>query len=72
MCLCCLRHYLRICGIKHILNENSVTRGGIIYENVRDSAHELAVLDDGRARHECGQEGTTVFYGLFTNCFQLT
>jgi hypothetical protein len=26
---------------------------------VRHSADELAVLDDRRARHECGQVGTT-------------
>jgi hypothetical protein len=36
---------------------------------VCDSSDELAVLDDGRAAHECGQVGTTVFFDLFTNSF---
>ena len=31
-----------------------------------DSTHELAVLNDGRAAHECGQEGTTHFYNFLT------
>ena len=31
-----------------------------------DRADELAVLDDGRARHECGQVGTTHFYNFLT------
>ena len=31
--------------IQHILNENSVARGGIIYENVCHRPDELAVLD---------------------------
>ena len=29
-----------------------------------NSADELTVLDDRRARHECGQEGTTHFYNF--------
>ena len=43
---------------QHIFNENSVARGGIVDEDVGDSSYELAVLDDGRAAHECVQEGT--------------
>ena len=55
----CLRHrHLR--GVQHILNENTVSRGGIIDQYVRDRSDELAVLNDRRARHECGQEGTTI------------
>ena len=38
-------------GIEHILNENSVTRGGIVDEDVRHRSDELSVLDDGAARH---------------------
>ena len=46
--------------IQHILDENSVSRGGIVYHNVGNRADELAILNDRRARHECGQVGTTV------------
>ena len=35
--------------------------GGVVDQHVGDGANELAVPDDGRARHECGQVGTTVF-----------
>ena len=31
-----------------------------------DCADKLAVLDNGRATHECGQEGTTHFYNFLT------
>ena len=40
---------------EHILNENAVSCGGIVYENVGYRSDELTVLYDGRARHECGQ-----------------
>ena len=61
----CLRHgHLR--GAQHIFNENSVSRGGIVDKHVGDSSHKLAVLDNGRAAHECGQEGTTLFYKFLT------
>jgi hypothetical protein len=38
---------------------------------VCDRPDKLAVLDDGRARHECVQVGTTHFNGKFTlfSCF---
>ena len=55
-----------LCRSQHILNENSVTRGGVVDEHVRHSSDELAVLDDGAARQECGQVGTTVFNEKFT------
>ena len=46
----CLRHgYLR--GIEHIFNKYPVSRGGVVDQNVRDRADELAVLNDGRAAH---------------------
>ena len=32
---------------------------------MRECADQLAVLDNGAAAHECGQEGTTVFYKIF-------
>jgi len=54
---CLLRCFCHgdICGIQHIFNENSVPRGGIVDQHVRDRSDELAVLNDGRAAHECGQ-----------------
>ena len=42
------RHLHRI---EHILNENAVSRGGIVDQHVRDRADELAVLDNRRAAH---------------------
>ena len=53
-------------GVQHILNEYSIPRCWIVDENVGDRPHELSVLDDGAARHECGQEGTTLFNEKFT------
>ena len=57
----CHRH---LCRRKHIFNENPVPRGGIVDEHVRDSSHELAVLNDRATRHECVQVGTTHLYKL--------
>ena len=60
-----LRHgHLR--SVEHIFDEDSVAACGVVYKHVGHRAHELAVLDDGGARHECGQEGTTVFYNFLT------
>ena len=59
--MCCL-----FCCREHILNENAVSGGRVIYENVRYRADELAVLDDRASARECGQEGTTLFNGKFT------
>ena len=56
---------LAVCRREHILDEYSVTRCGVVDHNVRDGADELAVLDDGAARHECVQVGTTVFNKKF-------
>ena len=60
---CFLHRHLR--GGEHVFDKDAISRGGIVDEHVRDSAHELAVLDDGRARHECVQVGTTVFNKKF-------
>ena len=64
MSLRCLRHG-QLHGGEHIFDENSVSRGGIVDEDVRHRADELAVLNDGRAAQVCGQVGTTVFYKIF-------
>ena len=61
----CLCHW-RLGGRKHIFNINAVAHRGVADHHMRDGAHELAVLDDGRAAHECGQVGTTHFYRLCT------
>ena len=37
--------------IEHILNKNSISTRGIVDQHVGDGSDELAVLDDGRARH---------------------
>ena len=36
--------------IQHIFNKYTVSRGGVVDEDVGDSAHELAVLNDRAAR----------------------
>ena len=46
---------------QHIFNEYAVAGGGIIDKHVCHRSHQLAVLNDRGARHECGQEGTTKF-----------
>ena len=53
-------------GIQHILYEYTVAFSGVGYHNVGHRAYEVAVLDNGGARHECGQVGTTHFYKLLT------
>ena len=63
LCCPCLWHLRR--G-QHIFNKYAVSRGRIVYQNVRHRAHYLAVLDDGAAAHECVQEGTTLFNEKFT------
>ena len=76
-----LRHSLRrhFCRVEHIFDKNAVAHRRIIYHNVGDptslrslrvcvanvAADKLAVLNDGRAAHECGQERTTVFCKIF-------
>ena len=40
------RHLRRV---EHIFNENAVSRGGIVDEDVRHRSDQLAVLDDGAA-----------------------
>ena len=46
----CLCHW-DLCGVEHILDEDTVARGGVVDEHVGDSTDELTVLNDGRARH---------------------
>ena len=58
--------YGRLRGVEHIFDENSVACRRVVDQYVRHSSHELAVLDDRGARHECGQVGTTHFYNFLT------
>ena len=53
--------HLRLRRAEHILDENSVAGCRIVYHDVSHCSDQLAVLDNGRARHECVQVGTTVF-----------
>ena len=61
-------------GVEHILNENTVPRGGIVDQHMQSPysaalrgklalqalrADDLVVLNDGAARQVCGQERTT-------------
>jgi len=51
---------------EHILNENSVSRGGIVDENMCYRADELAVLDDRAAAHslhDAARQGKQVRVG---------
>ena len=52
--------------IQHILNKYAVALGGVVYRDVSHRSNELSVLDNWRAAHECGQEGTTHFYNYLT------
>jgi len=52
-------------GIQHIFNENAVAGGGVIDQHVGHGANELAVLDNGRAGHECVKYRTKLFTILF-------
>ena len=54
-----------LCRVQHIFDKDAVAAGGVVDHNVSHRADKLAVLNDGRARHECGQVGTTVFYKKF-------
>ena len=56
-CLLALRRlrHGHLHGGEHILDEDAISRGGIVDEDVGHRAHELAVLNDGGAAQECGQ-----------------
>ena len=38
--------------VQHIFDEDAIAGSRIVYENVGYCAHQLAVLEDGTARHE--------------------
>ena len=64
-----LRHR-NLCRTQHIFDKNAVARGGIVDHHVGDRADELVVLNDWRARQECGQVGTKVSNGKITKTTQ--
>ena len=45
-----LKFYLGCC-IEHIFDKNTISRGGVVNENVGHGANQFAVLDDGAAGH---------------------
>ena len=49
--------------IQHIFNEDPVARGGVVHKDMSHSAHQLAVLNDRTAGHECVKADTTLFSG---------
>ena len=50
---------------EHIVYKYAIPRSGVVDHHVCHRTDELAVLDDGRAAHECVQVGTTVFNKKF-------
>ena len=63
--LCRLWYYLTFRRAQHIFDENSIPLGWICYHYMSYRSHELAVLSDRTARHECVQVGTTIFRILY-------
>lgn len=57
-----------LCRVQHILNKNSIPRGGVVDEDVGYSAHQFAVLDDRAAGHECVKCRTKLF-SIFSDIF---
>ena len=55
------------CSLQHILDENAISSLRVIYQNMGNGAYQLAVLDDGRAGHECVKYRTKFFYEFFEN-----
>ena len=61
-----LRHPRRHGHIgEHIFHEDPIAARGIVDQDVRHRADDLAVLDNRRAAHKCGQERTTKFVSFF-------
>ena len=50
---------------QHIFNEDPRPSRRVVHHPMSDRAYNLAVLNDRRAAHECGQEGTTIFNKKF-------
>ena len=57
------------CCVQHIFNEDSVTHGGIIDQNVGNSSYQLPVLYKGTAAHECVKYRTTLFCEFIINLY---
>ena len=45
-----LKFYLGCC-IQHVFNEDAISGGGVVDEDVGDSADQFAILNDGTAAH---------------------
>ena len=48
-----------LCRFEHIFGENAVALLGIVYKNVRNSAHQPPILNNRTAAHECVKRDTT-------------
>lgn len=66
-----------LCLDEHILYEYSVPSRWIIHKHMCYSSHDFAILQDGRAAHDCCQYGTTNYWaktapspGCSPNCSQ--
>lgn len=46
---------------QHILGEDAVAPVRVVHQHMGDCPHQLAVLEDGGAAHECFSLGTTFF-----------
>ena len=51
--------------IQHVFYKYSIAFRRVGYHYMGNRTHELAVLNDCRAWHECDQVGTTIFYKKF-------
>lgn len=55
------------CSVQHIFDEYAITRGGVVDQDMGYCPDELAVLDDGTARHVCVKYRTKFFAIFFDN-----
>ena len=53
--------------VQHIFNEDAVTRGGVVDEDMGHGTDEFAVLNDRTAAHLCVKDRTKIFTNLFVN-----
>lgn len=56
---------LLTCGIQHIFDEDSVPGIGGVDQDMGHGPHQLSVLQNRAAGHECCQVGTTNFFYYF-------
>ena len=57
------------CRFQHVFDKDPVPSGRIIDQNVGHGAHQLAVLNNWTAAHECVKQDTTRFLSNFQSIF---